>query len=130
MMDCTGPSWPRVYSGSEAQRSPSDSPGNTRFVSLCVNPQCTRGLTARHTSPEPKRSKGAIALSRTRGSVWPAAVSLTGPASGLSDGRRPYARNPRRNDKAVASVPASISEFGWRQPIVVNKQMVVLAGHA
>lgn len=41
----------------------------------------------------------------------------------------PYARNPRRNEKAVASVAASIAEFGWRQPIVVDEEMVVLAGH-
>jgi DNA modification methylase len=41
----------------------------------------------------------------------------------------PYARNPRRNEKAVATVAASITEFGWRQPIVVDEQMVVLAGH-
>ena len=41
----------------------------------------------------------------------------------------PYARNPRRNDKAVATVAASIAEFGWRQPIVVDEGMVVLAGH-
>ncbi|MGR3593082.1 MAG: DNA modification methylase [Limimaricola soesokkakensis] len=41
----------------------------------------------------------------------------------------PYARNPRRNEQAVATVAASIAEFGWRQPIVVDEQMVVLAGH-
>ena len=41
----------------------------------------------------------------------------------------PYARNPRRNEKAVATVAASIAEFGWRQPIVVDEHMVVLAGH-
>ncbi|MGP6089765.1 DNA modification methylase [Antarctobacter jejuensis] len=41
----------------------------------------------------------------------------------------PYARNPRRNEKAVATVAASITEFGWRQPIVVDEAMVVLAGH-
>lgn len=41
----------------------------------------------------------------------------------------PYARNPRRNEKAVATVAASIREFGWRQPIVVDEHMVVLAGH-
>ena len=38
----------------------------------------------------------------------------------------PYARNPRRNEKAVAAVAASIAEFGWRQPIVVDEHMVVL----
>jgi DNA modification methylase len=41
----------------------------------------------------------------------------------------PYARNPRRNEKAIATVAASITEFGWRQPIVVDEAMVVLAGH-
>ena len=29
----------------------------------------------------------------------------------------PYARNPRRNEQAIATVAASIQEFGWRQPI-------------
>lgn len=41
----------------------------------------------------------------------------------------PYARNPRRNEGAVAKVAASIQEFGFRQPIVVDPDMVVLAGH-
>lgn len=41
----------------------------------------------------------------------------------------PYARNPRRNQGAVAKVAASIREFGWRQPIVVDADMVVVAGH-
>jgi DNA modification methylase len=41
----------------------------------------------------------------------------------------PYARNPRRNESAVAKVAASLREFGWRQPIVVDAEMVVVAGH-
>ncbi|TKZ20795.1 DNA methylase [Shimia litoralis] len=41
----------------------------------------------------------------------------------------PYARNPRRNEQAIATVAASIKEFGWRQPIVVDEGHVVLAGH-
>jgi DNA modification methylase len=41
----------------------------------------------------------------------------------------PYARNPRRNDDALATVAASLTEFGWRQPIVVDEQMVIVAGH-
>ena len=36
----------------------------------------------------------------------------------------PYARNPRRNAQAIATVAASIQEFGWRQPIVVDEAMV------
>jgi DNA modification methylase len=41
----------------------------------------------------------------------------------------PYARNPRKNASAVATVAASLREFGWRQPIVVDEDMVILAGH-
>lgn len=41
----------------------------------------------------------------------------------------PYARNPRKNDTAVDAVAASIKEFGFRQPIVVAEDMVVLVGH-
>lgn len=41
----------------------------------------------------------------------------------------PYARNPRRNQKAIKKVAASIKEFGWRVPIVVDKENVVIAGH-
>lgn len=41
----------------------------------------------------------------------------------------PYARNPRRG-QAVAKVKASLQEFGFRQPIVVDAQQVIVAGHA
>ena len=41
----------------------------------------------------------------------------------------PYARNPRRNEHAVAKVAGSIKEFGFRQPIVVDKEMVIIVGH-
>lgn len=41
----------------------------------------------------------------------------------------PYARNPRRNDGAVDAVAASIREFGFRVPVVVDEQLTVLAGH-
>ena len=41
----------------------------------------------------------------------------------------PYARNPRNNEHAVAKVAGSIKEFGWQQPIVVDKDYVIVAGH-
>lgn len=41
----------------------------------------------------------------------------------------PYARNPRVNQDAVAVVAASLKEFGWRQPIVVDEDGVVVVGH-
>ena len=42
---------------------------------------------------------------------------------------KPYPRNPRKNDAAVGKVASSLKEFGWQQPIVVDKDMVVIAGH-
>ncbi len=41
----------------------------------------------------------------------------------------PYARNPRRNDQAINKVASSIKGFGFRQPIVVDKDGTVVAGH-
>lgn len=42
----------------------------------------------------------------------------------------PYARNPRRNDGIpVAKVKASLKEYGWRQPIVVDAEGVIIVGH-
>lgn len=41
----------------------------------------------------------------------------------------PYARNPRVNDAAIDIVVASIREFGWRQPIVVDSEGVIVCGH-
>ena len=42
---------------------------------------------------------------------------------------RPYERNPRRNDAAVEYVANSLREFGWKQPIVIDKNGVIVAGH-
>ena len=41
----------------------------------------------------------------------------------------PYARNPRKNDAAVSAVTASIREFGFRNPIILDKNGTVIAGH-
>jgi len=41
----------------------------------------------------------------------------------------PYERNPRLNDGAVNAVAASLQEFGFRQPIVVDENHVIIAGH-
>jgi DNA modification methylase len=42
---------------------------------------------------------------------------------------RPYANNPRLNDEAVDAVAASIQEFGFRQPIVIDAEGVIIVGH-
>ena len=41
----------------------------------------------------------------------------------------PYEKNPRKNDKAVKFVANSITQFGFRQPIVVDKDGVIIVGH-
>lgn len=42
---------------------------------------------------------------------------------------KPYANNPRDNDGGVDAVANSINEFGWQQPIVVDKDNVIIVGH-
>lgn len=42
---------------------------------------------------------------------------------------KPYDKNPRNNANSIDKVADSISEFGFRQPIVVDEDMIVLAGH-
>jgi DNA modification methylase len=42
---------------------------------------------------------------------------------------RPYENNPRLNDDAVDAVAASLKEFGFRQPIVVDGEGVIVCGH-
>jgi DNA modification methylase len=42
---------------------------------------------------------------------------------------KPYENNPRLNDAAVDAVAASIKEFGFRQPIVVDEESVIIVGH-
>jgi site-specific DNA-methyltransferase (adenine-specific) len=44
------------------------------------------------------------------------------------DSVTPYERNPRKNEAAVAVVAASIKEYGWQQPIVVDRERVVIVG--
>ena len=42
---------------------------------------------------------------------------------------KPYENNPRDNEAAVAFVANSIREFGWKQPIVIDRDGVIIAGH-
>ena len=45
------------------------------------------------------------------------------------DSIRPYPGNPRHNDNAVDAVARSLTEFGFRQPIVVDTDDVIVVGH-
>jgi site-specific DNA-methyltransferase (adenine-specific) len=42
---------------------------------------------------------------------------------------KPYEKNPRINDDAVDAVVTSIREYGFRQPIVVDSEGVIICGH-
>lgn len=41
----------------------------------------------------------------------------------------PYEKNPRKNAQAVEAVAASIREFGFKVPIVIDRDGVIVAGH-
>lgn len=45
------------------------------------------------------------------------------------DDIKPYENNPRKNDAAVQYVANSIREFGFKQPIVIDRNGVIVAGH-
>lgn len=45
------------------------------------------------------------------------------------DDIKPYEKNPRKNDNAVEYVANSIKEFGFKVPVVIDKNNVIVAGH-
>ena len=43
---------------------------------------------------------------------------------------KPYENNPRKlSDKAIETVAMSLKEYGFRQPIVVDKDRIIVVGH-
>lgn len=42
---------------------------------------------------------------------------------------KPYEANPRDNSESISKVKESIRKFGYKQPIVVDKDFVIIAGH-
>src|SRR4051812_10276611 len=74
-----------------------------------------RRRTARKTAPVP-----------ASGPRWPADAVERRPVAALV----PYARNARtHSDEQVAQIAASIREFGWTVPVLVDEQGNVVAGH-
>lgn len=45
------------------------------------------------------------------------------------DELQPYENNPRKNDNAVPYVAESIKKYGFKVPIVIDKDGVIVAGH-
>jgi hypothetical protein len=73
----------------------------------------------------PMNRKGALAEN--------AAISATCPMLHVEywpiDRLRPYERNPRKNDKAVGRMRASIREFGFAVPVLARSTGEVIDGH-
>ena len=42
---------------------------------------------------------------------------------------KPYSKNARKNDKAVKYVAKSIEEFGFKVPVIIDKNGVIVCGH-
>ena len=40
-----------------------------------------------------------------------------------------YENNPRKNDDAVSAVARSIKEFGFKVPVIIDSNNVIIAGH-
>ena len=43
---------------------------------------------------------------------------------------KPYSKNPRKNARAIQAVKRSIEEFGFRVPIIIDKDNTIVAGHS
>jgi ParB-like chromosome segregation protein Spo0J len=75
------------------------------------------GITALVLKTEPGAAGSLIALA-DRIELWPI------------DRLRPYERNPRtHSDAQVDKIAASMIEFGWTNPVLVDEQGGILAGH-
>ena len=42
---------------------------------------------------------------------------------------KPYKKNPRKNDLSLPKVKKSIETFGFNQPILIDKDKVIITGH-
>lgn len=42
---------------------------------------------------------------------------------------KPYEKNPRKNDASVDKVAESIKQFGFKVPLVIDKNNVIVTGH-
>ena len=42
---------------------------------------------------------------------------------------KPYEKNPRKNDSAVDAVAKSIEQFGFKVPLVIDKDNIIVCGH-
>ena len=82
-----------------------------------------------------QRAFSAFFILVTRGESFHATIKLKGDMNMQYypymqiDNLIPYVNNPRLNDDAVEVVAASIREFGFKNPIIVDQNNVIIAGH-
>lgn len=78
---------------------------------------------------EPKKAKKSAPKDDQQGDAFSdhdALMKITMVAVGELN---PYANNPRNNDGAVDAVAESIREFGFKVPIIIDKNKEIVAGH-
>ncbi len=85
----------------------------------CVERVATKTVTMCHVSFE---TLGIGNSSTEGGTQMKIEMKATGDIT-------PFETNPRINDQAVGAVAKSITDFGFRQPIVVDKDGVIVCGH-
>lgn len=78
---------------------------------------------------EPKKAKKSAPKDDQQGDAFSdhdALMKITMVAVGELN---PYANNPRNNEPAIDAVAASIREFGFKVPIIIDKNKEIVAGH-
>lgn len=86
-------------------------------------------------TPQTKAKKGKRPAPAPAPAPGPEAAAEPAPNRGLENVEwwplskiRPYQRNPRKNADAIPKVAESLRIYGWRQPIVVDRDGVIVAG--
>ncbi len=83
-------------------------------------PTKTRASSTRNKAPKATDAApvaGSVSIETMKVEMWPL------------DKVKPYEKNPRKNEAAIDAIAKSITEFGFRVPIVVDANGVVIAGH-
>src|SRR5690606_34926613 len=105
-------------------QAPSLGPAASRSACGCPNPLQADLCTPRYTSSPPtvlrrRAFHFEVPILNTHNVEYRKVETLI-----------PYARNPRtHSDEQVARIAASIAEFGWTNPILVDGEHGVIAGH-
>ena len=89
------------------------------------------GEPRRDETGEPRRTRSVQHREAVNTQAIPSPVHPLGEVKLVPIGEvKPYGANPRKIPmKAIEQTAKSIREFGWQQPIVVDAELVIIAGH-